>query len=292
MEASGRWRRVAILGPGLLGGSLAMALKNRDLCREIVVWGRRSEAVAEAIELGVCDGGSDDVEDVIGGADVVVLATPVPAMGEVFERGAPSLKRGALVTDVGSVKSRVVCDLEERVDQAGGVFVGSHPMAGSENAGIGYSRSDLFEGAACILTPGNAVAGEAVAEMRSFWESVGCRVSVETAERHDAMVARISHLPHAVASAVVNVALGEDGGIVDVAGAGFRDTTRVAGGDPDLWTGILTENRDAVIPVLRELCHEIDQLACALGDGDDEAVSQFLDRAKKLRQGCPPRDQK
>lgn len=292
MSESERWPRIAVLGPGLLGGSLALALRERGCGDEVVIWGRRKEAVDEALELGVCDRASIDVGEVIDGADVVVLATPVPVMGEVFARGADFLKPGCLVTDVGSVKVRVVEDLEKAVEEKGGVFVGGHPMAGSEHSGIRHSRADLFEGAACILTPGDAVGEQAVARVRGFWESVGCRVSLETAGRHDALVARISHMPHAVASAVVNVALGADAGIAGVAGAGFRDTTRVAGGDPGMWRGILEENRAAVVPVLRELCDELGGLVRALEGGDGNAVSQFLDRAKKLRQGCSPRDLK
>jgi prephenate dehydrogenase len=238
---------------------------------------------------GVADSVSTDAAAAVDGADLVVLATPVGVMGEVVTAAAGSLAAGALVTDVGSVKAPVVAAVAPQVAARGATFLGSHPMAGSEHAGFENARPDLFEGAACILTPQGGEPARAVEALQAFWEALGCRVWMMPPAAHDRVAARVSHVPHAVAAALVEAALNGDGDATRFIGQGFRDTTRVAAGDPALWTGILTENRTAVVDGLREVGRTIDELASALERGDEPAVRRFLDRSSKLRQGCPPR---
>ncbi|CAN5251659.1 prephenate dehydrogenase [soil metagenome] len=284
------FERVAVLGPGLLGGSVALALRQRLPGVEVRLWGRRDEAVEEARGLGIGDFVGTDAREVVAGADLIVVATPVGVMAEVLESALAGgrWRDGTVVTDVGSVKQGVVDALTPVAREAGLAFVGSHPMAGSENAGLAHARGDLFAGAPCIVTPDPAGGAAAAAKVRTFWEILGAVVTEMNPEAHDAVVARLSHVPHLVASALAAMALGGDAGLARMAGGGFRDTTRVAAGDADLWTGILMENRAALAAPLGELISGLQTVAEHLDRGDAQSLWRFLDHARKLRHSCPP----
>lgn len=277
-------RSIAILGPGLLGGSLALAVRQRMTGTEIRVWGRRQEAVDEVLRRSIADMASTDASEVVRGASLVILATPVATMHQLAASFRAALTSDALVTDVGSVKGSVVSALEGVL---GSQFIGSHPMAGSERAGLEAARVDLFENAACIVTPTSRSKLDAVERVRAFWSTLGCRLLTLDPHEHDRKIARISHLPHSVAAALTIAALRDDPTAAQCMGNGFRDSTRIAAGDPDLWTGILTENRDEVVAALEDAVVRTKELLEILRTPDHEALRRFLAEAQQLRMGVP-----
>jgi prephenate dehydrogenase len=276
-------RSIAILGPGLLGGSLALAVKQAWPSLEVRMWGRRAEAVAEVLRLGIADFASTDAGAVVQNASLVVLATPVVVMEQVSVALQGRLAPDAVVTDVGSVKRSVVKVLEPLFASAGIPFVGSHPMAGSEQTGISAARADLFLGATCILTPTVQTQPAALARVQAFWSALGCRLLSMTVDEHDRKVARISHLPHAVAFALVRAALQDDPNAAECAGNGFRDTTRIAGSDPDLWSGILLENQAEVVAALQDAVTDLQDLLAIVRGADKEQLRHYIATAQELK---------
>lgn len=277
--------RVTILGPGLLGGSLALALKARTGAH-VTVWARRAESVLEVERRGCADAATSDLGVAVAGADTVVFATPVGVMGELARQIAPALKPGGLVTDVGSVKATVVAELAPIL--AGRArFVGAHPMAGSEQNGITAARADLFEGAVCILTPDATTPPDAVADATAFWQSVGCTMRTLGPAEHDQIVAWISHMPHLLAAALVQSVAEQQPSAFDFCGPGFRDSTRIASGPPRMWTEILGENRDAVRTAIDGLIEKLRALSTLLGNAPtterDPLIHQLLNQAKAQR---------
>ena len=275
-----KFKKVAILGPGLLGGSIALSLRKHFSELELSLWGRREEVVAEAIELGI-SGATSDLSAAVEGADLIVLATPVGIFKRLVEK--IDLDADVLVTDVGSVKRVVHQDLSNLFLGKKAQFVGSHPMAGSEKTGLGAAREDLLDGAACIITNDEGADEEKVSALKMFWQSLGMKTRQLSAEDHDYAVARISHFPHTLASvgAVVGLAY-ED--IADLAGGGMRDTTRVAAGDVDLWTEILLENADALQRSLGECITELAKVQEMLRTRDAERLREYLAVAKRKRE--------
>ncbi len=280
--------RLAILGPGLLGGSLALAAKQRGMATHVSLWGRRQEIVDQILRDRVADSASTDLAEAVAGATLIVLATPVETMpGLAAQLTRLPLAPGALVTDVGSVKGAVVSALEPLFADTAATFIGSHPMAGSEKTGLDAALADLFDGAACILTPTESSPAAALRRLEAFWQSAGCRVLSMTPERHDAEVARISHLPHLMAGVTTLAALGADATPLRCAGNGFRDTTRVSGGDPALWTGIIAQNRAPILAAARDAATRLGELLEILESLDDDKLRQFLTAAKRLRDRLP-----
>jgi len=277
--------RVAILGPGLIGGSVALALRAKSPDTKISIWGRCPEQLQEILKRGLADSVETDPAIAVREASLVVLCTPVGTMRDLAQAILPGLSPTTVITDAGSVKAAVVDQLETIL---GGRFVGAHPMAGSERSGLGAAQAHLFEGAPCLITPTGKSDPAALARVSEFWKSLGCSVTTMNAAEHDRLVARISHLPHALAFALVNL-------IVDtlspeaqqLAGGSFRDATRVAASDPSLWTGILTENRTEVAAALREMSKLLKSMATALGDENPDSILDFLKRAKDHRDSLP-----
>lgn len=281
------FEKIAILGGGLLGGSLALALSRRFPNQSVALWARREETVAEARSRGV-SGATVDLAAVVGEADLVVLSTPVGAMASVLLAAQTAgLSADALVTDVGSVKVAPHRVLSPLLERTGGKFIGSHPMAGSELAGIGAADPDLFDGAACLLTDDGGVGEPWAGRLAGWWEGLGCRTAWMDASGHDALVARISHFPHLVAAAAAKVAL-QSPAEGRFGGGGLRDTTRVAGGDPAMWAEIVTENREALRPVLSRGIAEMSEMLALLESGDQEAVRRWLEAAKDSRAAALP----
>lgn len=275
------FQQITILGPGLLGGSLALALKERSLCPRIHAWSRRAETRAQAMQTDWCDAVFDQAGEACEGSELVVICTPVETIVPLLEQVAPSLAPGALVTDVGSTKS-LICR------QARGVagefhFIGSHPMAGSERTGMAHARSGLFEGAACIITPLDDAADTQIARLLRLWEAVGMHVATTSPERHDEIVAHISHLPHLLASSLCSYLADKDPDWKQLSGSGLRDTTRVAAGDPGLWQQILEQNREEVLRAIDGFETELHALKTALLDKDRPTVLKKLNRGKQLR---------
>ncbi|MGK0184348.1 MAG: prephenate dehydrogenase [Verrucomicrobiales bacterium] len=279
---------VAILGPGLLGGSLAMALKSQEPKSRVHIWARRELATQAVTAAGLADFASTDLAAVVCDANLIVLATPVPFMSDLAAQLTKlTLQPDALVTDVGSVKASVVANVGAPLLAAGVTFIGSHPMAGSEQAGIEAARPDLFDGAACIVTPEPHTDPTQLDRLVQWWSALSCRVTTMVPQQHDEMIGRISHLPHIAACALTLASLKNDPAISQLAGQGFRDSTRVAAGDADLWLGILRENRAAVLDPLRDLQSQLGRVLAILEKMDDEQLITFLRDAKEMRDGCP-----
>jgi prephenate dehydrogenase len=281
------FEKVAVLGGGLLGGSLVLALQRGFPGLPVALWARRPETVAEARARGIA-GATGGLAEAVAGADLVVLSTPVGAMaGLLAAAQSAGMSRGALVTDVGSVKAAPHRTLGPLVAAGGGRYIGSHPMAGSEQGGIGAASAGLFEGAACLLTDDEAVGDPLAGRLERFWRSLGCRVTWLGAAEHDALVGRISHFPHLIAAAAAKVAL-ERTADARFGGGGLRDTTRVAGGNPEMWAEIVTENREALRGVVRRGIEELSEMLAMLEAGDQEALRRWLEAAKMLRDAARP----
>ena len=284
--------RVVILGPGLLGGSLALALARRG--QTPVVWGRRREPLAFLVGESSRIRAEPDFKAAIDGAHFLVLATPLGVMPALLDRIATlaSLAPHATITDVGSVKVSIVQGAERRLEGTGYSFVGSHPMAGSEASGVEAARADLFQDAKCILTPTPGTPEEALEYTREFWIGLGARIHVLGPEEHDRVVAHISHLPHALASLIVHTALAENPSWASFSGGGLRDTTRVASGEPAMWAEILLDNRSAVLEALGQAEGQFQNLRHLLEEGGIEPLQRFLLEAKRIRDThiVPPRE--
>ncbi len=280
------FQKVSIVGVGLLGGSLGLAVRERQLAGRVEGWVRRRESVAECHEREVADLVTTDLKAVLTNADLIVLCTPVEHMRENLEPVLGVLKPGAIVTDVGSVKSVVVRELEALVARAGGCFIGSHPMAGGERVGVAWSRSDLFARAVCAVTPTEATPVVAVEKLTEFWESIGMRVLNLAPERHDEFVARTSHLPHLLATVLAGYVL--DPGFPseqrELCAGGFRDTTRVASGPVEMWQGIISANHVNLAKDLAALESRFSELRGALERNDLAVIERVLREAHERRE--------
>ncbi len=271
---------VSIVGVGLLGGSIGLAFRASGSGAERVGVGRRRSSITRAIDVGAIDRGTLSYRSGISKADLVIIATPIGHFETVFRHLAEHLPEGAVVTDVGSTK-RHVMHLAEEILPSGVHFVGSHPMAGSESAGVEFARADLFHRAQCMIVPSSDAEAAAVDLVEAFWRMLGMRPRRTTAERHDAIVAQISHLPHVVASALMDVACA--GEAIDFAATGFADTTRVASGSAGMWLDILRSNREDVSASIDQLTDRLQTLRAWLDEGKDADVAEFLERTKQAR---------
>lgn len=277
-------RRLCVVGPGLLGGSVALAARARRLAGEIVVVGRSEASVAPAVRAGAADRGTTDLAAGLRGADFCVLATPVATLERQLAAVWAAAEPGTVITDVGSTKGRIVATAERLAGQRPLDFVGSHPMAGSERAGFAEARADLFVAATVILTPTERTAPAALGRVRAFWEAVGGRPTLLDPLTHDRATAAVSHLPHLVADALVDAVLRMDPAFLDVAARGFRDTTRIAASSPPVWREIFQDNRAALAEALAAFRKSLDHLEAVIALGDAAAVEAELDRIKQHRE--------
>tara|TARA_R100000027_G_scaffold67739_1_gene68339 strand:+ start:142 stop:1011 length:870 start_codon:yes stop_codon:yes gene_type:complete len=281
-------QKTVILGAGLLGGSLGMAMRQRGLAGRIHVWspseGTRSACLAEKW----CDKVHPDPKDACLGADLIFLCGPVDRIPALMEEIAPFCAEGCLITDVGSTKANI-CEAGARIFPRShpATFIGSHPMAGSEKSGMAHATADLFDGKTCILTP---LEKESVAldRLRTLWERLGMKRFECTPEEHDRIVAHVSHLPHALAAALCQSLSQLPEEWAHCAGAGLRDTTRIAAGDPALWTAIFRENESAFRQSLAHLQRSLDELSAALDEPEDDALIHYLSTAQEYRERLDP----
>lgn len=275
------FKRVAIIGPGLIGGSMGMALQKRGLASTVVGVGRRQESLDRALQVGAVNEVTLDLRDGVAGADLVVLATPIAAFQELAALLAECLKPETLLTDVASTKARVVqtvtSALHGRPDIA---YIPSHPMAGSEQSGPLAASADLFEDCICIITPLTNTFPESKSQIVHMWNALGARVVSMTPQTHDRAVARISHLPHLAAAALVAVL---DEADMKLCGRGLLDTTRVASGSPDLWMDICETNREEIRQALAAYVGFLQTLADSLDDADMGQLRAALGAAKEKR---------
>lgn len=274
---SAPFERVAVLGLGLLGGSVALAARRRGVAKCVVGANRSPAVLDEALRLGVVDETAPDAAGAVRAADLVVLATPVSAMPEVVRSIVPALGQGALVTDVGSVKG-VLADNLPGLLPRGVHYVGAHPMAGSHERGVAFAREDLLDGATCIVsTDSDPAARERVA---GFWRALGSFVVWRDSAEHDAEVGWVSHVPHAVAFAFAAALEDAPDGAFDVQGSGFRDFTRIAHSDPEMWADILFANRKAVAAPLEAAARSLSALSRLLEEENAEGLERFLQAAR------------
>lgn len=278
------WQRVAIIGVGLIGGSIGIDLLRRGLAKEVVGIGRRPATMRTAKRVGACTSTTLDIAAGVADADLIVVCTPVGRIVEDVISAANAARPGAIITDAGSTKGSIVAAIEKAQQQnklpAKVTFVGSHPMAGSEKSGPEAAQADLFVNRTVIVTPGESTPIGAVRTVSRLWRSLGAKIVTLTPLAHDQAVATISHLPHVVAAALAGIT--EDDTRRLVAG-GWQDTTRIAGGDPVLWRQILLDNRTAVLASLDRYQLAIDAYRQALKRGDQVRLESLLMEAKRSR---------
>ena len=282
---------VSVMGPGLLGGSVALASKYVKSIKAVSLWARRKEALAELNESEAADIISDDVVEVVGESDIVVLATPVGALGDLVEIILPHLKKGAVITDLCSVKVSAVDVVDKIISQSSRDdvnFVGAHPMAGSESGGFENARADLFKDAVCAVTPGTSSSKGSEEIVINFWQSIGCRCIKMNPVSHDELVARVSHLPHVVASAIVGTVFKGPSEAHLLAGSGLKSMTRIAGGSPDMWAEIICQNKDAIGNAMEDHIDLLNDLLNKVRDADYNELHQFLGDAKENRNRLYP----
>jgi prephenate dehydrogenase len=280
-----RWKKVSLIGVGLLGGSLGLALKERRFAGLVTGFVRRRSSVAECKRLGAVDEAVLDLGRAVADAELIVLCTPIGQMRELVKEMAPSLRPGAVVTDVGSVKQSVVRGLESLVANAGAHFIGSHPMAGSEKSGVGAARPDLFVDAFCVVTPTRKSNRIALKEVMELWKGVGSRVLKLAPELHDDLVSRSSHLPHLVAAGLANLVLhpAQRKEQAMLCANGFRDTTRIASGSPEMWRDITLANRGKLDKALGRFLADLERVRRAVKNGNYSALASFFETAKRRR---------
>lgn len=278
-------QKITLIGVGLLGGSLGLALRQRRLAGRVVGFVRRPEAVAECEQLGAVDRADTDLWRAVEGADLVVLCTPIAQMRDLVEKALPKFKAGSIVTDVGSVKGTLVQELEPLLAKVGAHFIGSHPMAGAEKMGVTAARPDLFEQAACVVTPTRKSRMAHVTRVEELWRSVGGIPLRLTPELHDDLVSRSSHLPHVVAAELANYILSpvHPQEQARLCATGFRDATRIASGSPEMWRDICLANRKNLTRVLGVFIEDLQEFRQALEGADAKTIEEFFRTAKQRR---------
>jgi len=289
------FRKITIIGVGLLGGSIGLAVKRRKLARQTAGFVRRAASLKDCERTGAVDFATTDLLAAVWDADLVILCTPLAQMRSRVREMLPALKRGAIVTDVGSVKASVVRELESLIQKSGAHFVGSHPMAGAEKTGVSAARADLFANTVCIVTPTQKTNPVALKKVKQFRNAVGSRVLELKPEIHDALVSRSSHLPHIIAATLASQVLNPAHPKHQAAlcANGFRDTTRIASGSPEMWRDIALANRKNLVRSLAAFVAALQQLQRTLKTGDAQAITKFFETAKQRRDnwcaGCASR---
>lgn len=278
------FQQLTILAPGLLGASLGMAARHYGIARRVHVWARRAEVRQSCGDAAWCSGAFAEPGEAVRGGDLVIVCLPVDRIAGMVQQIGPFLEPGALVTDVGSTKSRI-CRCCARILKGEAVFVGSHPMAGSEKSGMENARVDLFHNRACLVTPLEETPGEAVEQVVRFWRDLGMEVSTMSPERHDEVVAHISHLPHLLASLLALQLSRKPHQWQAFSGEGLRDTTRIAAGSPEIWRSIFEENREELLRALDAFEEELGLMRSHLYNNEFSQVRHLLQLGKAYREG-------
>lgn len=278
-------QRLSIIGVGLIGGSLARALKRAGACGEVIGCGRNTNNLQQAIELGVIDHYETNPARAVKNADMVVIAVPVGTMANMFASIREALSPQAIITDVGSVKASVVTDAQQHLEPHFCRFVPAHPIAGAEKTGVVASFAELFENHRVILTPLSETDSQAITMVTTMWETTGAEVINMSVEHHDEILAATSHLPHILAYNLVNTLakMGVQENIFQYVAGGFKDTTRIAASDPNMWRDICLANRDAILKMLEHFNTEYTQFYEAIRDGDSKRIETQIKLAKTVR---------
>ncbi len=285
---SPHFKRIALIGFGLIGGSIARAARLQGLASEIVTTARSAKTRARVAELGIVDAVMESNADAVRDADLVILCIPVGACGAVAQEISAHLKRGAIISDVGSVKGAVVRDMAPHLPD-GVHFVPAHPVAGTEHSGPDSGFAELFINRWCILTPPAGVDADAIEKLRGFWTAIGARVEIMTPDHHDLVLAITSHLPHLIAYTIVGtadeLAKVTSSEVIKFSAGGFRDFTRIAASDPTMWRDVFLANKDAVLEMLGTFNEDLSKLTRAIRRGDGEALFEHFTRTRAIRRG-------
>jgi cyclohexadieny/prephenate dehydrogenase len=280
------FRKIALIGIGLIGSSIALAARRQGLVEVISISTRKQETLDEARELGLGDVYTLDAAEAVRGADLVIICTPVGAYEGVIKAVAPALEPGAILSDVGSVKGHVVKVLEQHVPD-GVSFIPGHPIAGTEHSGPSAGFAELFAGRWCVLTPGPEVDPAKTEKLAGFWRAMGSQVEVMDAQHHDMVLAITSHIPHLVAynivGTVADLEAATQSEVIKFSASGFRDFTRIAASDPVMWRDVFLTNRDAVLEMLGRFSEDLSVLQRAVRTGDGPALEAMFTRTRAIR---------
>jgi cyclohexadieny/prephenate dehydrogenase len=282
------YERVALIGLGLIAGSMSLAMRRAGVAGEITGYARSADTRDTAREMGLVDRVCDTAIEAVNDADLVILAVPVGAMGAIMAEIAPALKSGAVVSDVGSVKkdifASVLPHLPENVE-----FIGAHPMAGTEHSGPKSGFAELFDNRWCLIVPTDASSEPEILRIEKFWRALGANTKRMDAEHHDLVCAVVSHTPHLIAYTMVGVADDlsrvTDQEVIEFSAAGFRDFTRIAASDPTMWRDVFLSNKDATLEILGRFTEELFALQRAIRQGDGEHLHAYFTRTRAIRRG-------
>lgn len=288
MSTEPLFKRIALIGFGLIGGSIARAARAQGLAGEIVTTARSAKTRARVQELGIVDSVLETNAEAVKGADLVILCIPVGACGPVAEEIAPFLETGAIVSDVGSVKGAIARDMGPYIPKSVH-FVPAHPVAGTEHSGPDSGFAELFINRWCILTPPEGTDAAAIEKLRAFWAGLGARVEIMTPDHHDLVLAITSHLPHLIAYTIVGTAdeLAQvtSSEVIKFSAGGFRDFTRIAASDPTMWRDVFLANKEAVLEMLGTFNEDLSKLTRAIRRNDGEALFEHFSRTRAIRRG-------
>jgi len=276
------FQKTAVLGVGLLGASFSLAAKKRGICTQVTGYGRSRGNLERARNMGIIDTISADPASACSDADLIVLAAPVGSFVELIKQARPAFKKGAVVTDVGSVKGDLVRELEGLMP-SDVHFIGSHPIAGSDRSGIDFADADLFQDALCVVTPTERTDPQTLKNVMDLWAGLGSKVMAMAPDLHDRIYAAVSHLPHLVAYTMVNTVSDTDRSYLGYGGQGFRDMTRIAASSADIWTDISLLNRKNLLEMIALFRENLDRIEAHLKNADADALRQEFVRASETR---------
>lgn len=276
--------KVTIIGVGMIGASFSLAMKKNGLCGRVCGFGRNKENLIKAKERGMIDSFESDPATACKGSDLVMLSSPVGSFQDIVKKASGSFKKGAVVTDAGSVKGKLVYEIEKIMPE-GTHYIGGHPIAGSDRSGIEASNVELFRDAKCIITPTENSDAGSLQSVSGLWESLGSEVITMTPENHDKVYAAVSHLPHLIAYNIMNTVSEIDISYLKFCGQGFKDTTRIASGSPELWRDICMMNRENLIEMISVFQKNLETLGQYLRASDPDSIEKEFSKARTLREG-------
>jgi cyclohexadieny/prephenate dehydrogenase len=278
--------RVALIGAGLIGSSLGRAIRQEQLAKSVTAYSRRSDTRKRLSHLGIVDSVAESIEEAVDGADLIIISVPVGASEDVAARIGPHIKPDAVVTDTGSVKESVIRAITPHIPNSAN-FVPGHPIAGTENSGPEAGFASLFEGRWCVITPTDDTSESAIDQVINLWRRVGSKVDIMTPAHHDKVLAITSHIPHLIAFNIVGTVADLEGDtkmeVVKYAAGGFRDFTRIAASDPEMWRDVFMENREAVLEMLGRFSEDLSALQRAIRRGDANSLETKFTRTRDLR---------
>lgn len=282
------FEKVAVIGIGLIGSSLARVIKREKLAREIVCFDTNEAYMRQARELDVVDAYAESAAKAAEEADLIVLSTPVGAYGRIVAEIAPVLKDGAVITDVGSIKKYSLAEMEKNLPpESKAVIVAGHPVAGTEKSGPEAGFDTLFEGRWCILTPSERSTPEALEKVSEMWRKAGMRIEIMTPQHHDKVMAAVSHLPHLIAFSIVGTVADLEGyeqqEIIKYSASGFRDFTRIAGSDPTMWRDILLNNKETILELIQRFVEDLIALERNIRWDEGDKLFELFSRTRKIR---------